>query len=79
MAGNRSSQIIIASRYKPCEVVQLPALMTRWGSLGKKILKERVGESKIEEWSKRVLNETRQSFCKWEIGNLEEKGLSRKT
>ena len=75
VTGSRLSQIITGLRYKPSEVIQLPSLLTMWGSLGKKISKNRVGESKIEEWSKRVLNDTRQGFCIWKIVRLEEQDL----
>ena len=49
------SQIITVSRYKSSEFVQLPDLLTMWVSLGKKTLKEIIGELNIEEWSKRIL------------------------
>ena len=34
-----------------------------------------VGEANIEEWLKRIVNETKQIFYIWEIGHWEEKGL----
>ena len=72
------SKIITESRYKPSEVIQLLSLLTMWGSLGNKMSKNRVGELKLEEWSKHVLNDMRQVFCIWVIGRLEEKGLNEK-
>ena len=76
LEGNRLSRIIPVSRYKTSEVFQLPSLLTMWGLLVKRMLKDRVGESNIEEWSKHVLNEMRRVFV---IGGLKEKGLYRKT
>ena len=70
------SKIITESRYKPSEVIQLLSLLTMWGLLGNKMPKTRVGELKLEEWSKHDLNDMRQVFCIWAIGRLEEKGLN---
>ena len=72
------SKIITESRYKPSEVIQLLSHLIMWGSLGKKISKKIFGKSKLEEWSKHVLNDMRQVFCIWAIGHLEEKGLNDK-
>ena len=38
-------------------------------------MKERVGESKIEEWSELILKEMRRVFCRWAMCRLEGKGL----
>ena len=73
--GSRLSRIITGSRYKTSEVVQLLALLKIWGLLDKKMLKERVSEATLEEWSKNVMNEMRRVFCV----RLEEKGLDCKT
>ena len=73
--GIRLSQIITELRYKPNEVIQLLSLLKIWGSLGKKMSKNGFSELKLEEWSNRVLNDTRQIFCIWAICHLEEKGL----
>ena len=72
-------KIINHSRYKPSEVVQILSLFTMWGSLGRKMIKEIVCESSLEEWSKLVLNDMRQVFCRWKIGFLEGKGIDRET
>ena len=48
--------------YPPSEVIKLTYLMKRWGSPGNKMLKDRVGESKLEECSKRVVSDMRQVF-----------------
>ena len=47
LMGIRLSQIITELRYKPSEVIQLPSLLTMWGSLGKKFSKKRVRELKL--------------------------------
>ena len=49
-------------RYVLSEVIQILDLLKMWGSLGKKMLKNIVGESNIEEWMKHVMNETRKFF-----------------
>ena len=71
------SKIITESRYKPSEVIQLLSLLTMWGLLGNKMPKTRVGELKLEEWLKRVVNETRRIFHIQDIGYWEEKSLDR--
>ena len=43
-----------------------------WGSLGKKILNERFGESELEEWSELVGNEKRRFFV-YEREDIEKK------
>ena len=48
--------------YVLSEGIQLRSLLKIWGLLGKKMLNERVDESKIEEWSKYVVNERRRVF-----------------
>ena len=53
--------------YVLSEGIQLPALLKMWGSLGKKLLNKRVGESKLEEWLKFIVNEKRLSAL-FEIG-----------
>ena len=57
------------------EVIELLSLLKIWGSLGKKILKEKVGESKLEEWTKYVFSEMSRIFRICAIGCLVEKGL----
>ena len=49
-------------RYILSEVIQLPDLLTIWGSLGRKILNDRSRELKIEECPKRVVNDIRKNF-----------------
>ena len=44
------------------EGIQILSFLTIWGSLGKKSLNERVGESNLEEWSKCVVDEKNQTF-----------------
>ena len=58
-------------------MIHLLALLKIWESLRKKLLKERVGKSKFEEWSKHVVNEMRKVFRSWVIDHLEEKLLDR--
>ena len=62
-------------RYILSEFIQLPSLLTMWGSLGKKIMNGRVGESNIEEWYKCFVNEMRRIFCIWVICQWEENVL----
>ena len=50
LAGSRLRPIITGMIYKPSEVVQIPDLFTMRGFLGKKMLKDVVGELKLEEW-----------------------------
>ena len=48
--------------YVLSEGIHLPALLKMWGSLGKKLLNKIVGESKLEEWLKFIVNEKRKFF-----------------
>ena len=52
----------IYPRHVQSKGIKIPSLLKFCGSLGKKLLHERVGESRIEEWSKYVVNEKRQNF-----------------
>ena len=54
-------------RYVMSEVIQLPSLLTIWGSLGKKLLKERGSELELEDWLKLVLKWMRLFFRIWTI------------
>ena len=44
-----------------------------WSSLGKTIMKDIVGQLKLEEWSNQVLDEVRLVFRIRVIGRLEER------
>ena len=48
--------------YELSEFIELPVILTMLGSLGKKMLNKRVGESNIEDWSKLFVNEMRFFF-----------------
>ena len=50
----------IGPRYVLNEVIKLPYLLTMLGSLGKKMLIERVVEAKLEEWLKLIVNDMKQ-------------------
>ena len=54
-------------RYVMSEFIQLPSLLTIWGSLGKKLLKERGSELELEDWLKLVLKWMRLFFRIWTI------------
>ena len=53
------------------ESIQLTAILTISGSLGKKTLNKRVGEAKLIEWSKRAVNDMR-LFLVYETGDIRE-------
>ena len=50
-------------RYVHSEVIQLLDLLKMWGSLGKKLLDEKVSESNLEEWLKFVVNKKEIICC----------------
>ena len=49
-------------RYILSEGIQYPPLLKMWGSLGKILFNKRVGDLNLEEWSKCIVNEERQTF-----------------
>ena len=52
LTGIRSSQIITVLRYKPSELVQLPALLTMWGRLAREFLKREVASQSLKSGKK---------------------------
>ena len=75
LVESRSSRIISGLIYKPSKIVQIPSLLTIWGSLGRKMLKERVGGSKFEEWSKLRVNNMWQVFGDGKYAVWKKRGL----
>ena len=50
--------------YIMCEGIQLLPLLTMWGSLGKELLNERVGETRLEDCLKFGVNKKRLVYRK---------------